>query len=179
MGSSVKAIPRDKIERLIMLLYAVHAKYGVLLRLGIETGIRISDLLQLRVGHFKACMRVQESKTKKIKECRLSDELVQEIQEYIKEQRLTDADALFYSTEHLKNKPLTRVRVWQVFKAVSDEMKLDAVRPHSMRKTFAEAVMGETGSILAVQHALGHKNIETTMRYLFDFKQLEERLKNA
>jgi integrase len=154
---------------------AVHAKYGVLLRFGIETGLRVSDMLRLRVRHFSACMRVHESKTKKIKECLLSDGLVGEIQEYIKAHHLGKGDALFYSVEWLRVKPLTRVRVTQVFAEVAASMGLTSIGAHSMRKNYARRIWSETKSSRAVKLALGHERIETTMHYLMDM--IEDDLK--
>jgi integrase len=176
MGHSVKSIPDDKLESFGAHLRAVHFKFYVLLRLGLETGLRVSDLLRLRTAQISACMRVLESKTKKTKECRLTDELLALISDYITEHQLTGRDALFFSAPHAKHKSLSRVRVYQVFKAAAYALDMVSIGPHSMRKSFAKKVWRETKSVRAVKDALGHKYLDTTLHYLMDFTNLESLL---
>jgi integrase len=175
MAGCVKAIPEEKLDEFAKRLRAVHAKYYVLLRFGIETGLRVSDMLRLRVRHFSACMRVYESKTKKTKECQLSTELLTEIENYIAENRLSKSDSLFFSVNWLKVKSLSRVRVTQVFAATASEMGLKSIGAHSMRKNYAQNVWRVTRSSRAVKEALGHERIETTMHYLMDMILRPER----
>lgn len=177
MAGVVKSIPEDKLDEFAARIRAVNAKYEVILRLGVETGLRVSDMLKMRVRQFKPHLNVYESKTGKRKECVLPDELLALGNEYIKAHRLGLADALFYSAPHMKHKPLSRVRVYQVFKAAGEALGLPSIGPHSTRKTYARQLLKKTGSIKAVQKALNHKYFDTTLHYLFDFETLEDYLK--
>ena len=172
MAGVVKSIPEDKLEEFAVLIRARNAKFEVILRLGVETGLRVSDMLKLRVRQFKRHLSVYEGKTGKKKECQLSDELLALGIEYIKAHRLAPADALFYSARHRKFKAVSRIRVYQVFRATAKELGLTNIGPHSTRKTYAKRVLKETGSIKAVQHALNHKYLDTTLHYLFDLDQM-------
>jgi integrase len=172
MGAYVKSIPKDKIKEFADGLAAVNVKYELLWRFGVTTGLRISDILGLRVRQFKKRMSVIESKTGKKRVLELPEELINIGQSYIKAHQLKSGDALFYSTEHSKQKAISRVQVYNVFRRVAATLRIDDVGTHSMRKTFAVNLMQETNSIQEVQKALGHKHVETTLRYLFNFEKL-------
>ena len=172
MGSYVKSIPPDKLEEFATALAAVHVKYELLLRFGIETGYRVSDCLKMRAGRFSKRLRLFESKTSKFREVEISDELLAHGHNYIEEQRLSHSDALFFSARHRKYKPLSRAQVWVVFSRVAASLGISNIGAHSMRKAFAMNLMQETNSIHEVQKALGHKHVETTLRYLFNFEKL-------
>jgi integrase len=71
---------------------------------GIATGLRVSDILSVRVRAFKKRMSVIESKTGKKRKIELSDEVLNIGQAYIDAHQLKPSDALFYSTKHSKQK---------------------------------------------------------------------------
>lgn len=174
MGAYVKSIPPDKLEEFAKALQAVDAKYELLLRFGIETGLRVSDCLALRVGEFKKRMSLFERKTNKRREVTISDKLLELGQKHIKTHQLRPTDALFFSLPSRRWKPLSRVQAWSVFRRMAAEIGLESVGPHSMRKMYAMNVLQETGDLKAVQYALAHKHTETTLRYLLDIKAFSE-----
>jgi integrase len=146
---------------------------GLLLEIGLATGLRVSDLLRLRVRQFGANMRVHESKTKKYKECQLPDKLVQKVEDYIKAHGLLPAHALFHTAHH-KDRPYSRIRAYQVFTDAAEKIGLDGIGPHSMRKTYALDVLADNaGDVYAVKRALGHTSLSVTLRYLYSADTLQ------
>ena len=179
LGNYVKAIPGEKLSELEKGLFAVGAKYAFILRFGIETGLRVSDCLSMRVRSFSKRMNVFERKTGKYREIEISERLFDFGLAYIAAHELKPSDALFPTTIYRKWQPLTRQRVWGVFRKVADEIGLEEIGPHSMRKTYAMNVLRETGDIKAVQRALMHTNVDTTMRYLLDLRSFLELVKTS
>ncbi len=63
-------------------------------------------------------------------------------------------------------KPLTSHAFYQNLQTYSQEAGLGPLNPHKTRHTYAKWVGEESGSLHAVQEALGHQNIATTKVYL-------------
>jgi site-specific recombinase XerD len=143
------------------------AKRNVLLfTLGINTNLRVSDMLTLRVGDVKGThIEICEQKTKKYRLTLINDKLRKAIDEYIVGRG--DNEYLFKSREG-DNKPMTRQNV--------EIMLSDAARAcgityrvgcHSMRKTWGYHAWKYNGVHIAIiQQAYNHRDLETTKRYL-------------
>jgi integrase len=158
-------------------------KYTLLLHLGIFTGLRISDLLRLRVSDvLSGTLTVTEQKTGKERSICLTRAyytlpMLDYLEAYISRQRLHKREYLIFSTPKSKNKPLSRVQAWRVLRAAADAAWLEAFGPHSLRKTFAIRVYHESGKdFQAVQRELAHDSAWTTMRYLVEPNRIAELL---
>jgi integrase len=111
-------------------------------------------------------MKVKEQKTGKIMQITLSAELWQAITQHVKENRLEKGDFLIYSRRWKRDKALTRSQAWRIIRRMASEMGLESIGTHSMRKTYANELYANTGDIFAVQAALNHKHMHTTLSYL-------------
>jgi integrase len=146
-----------------------HSKYNMLFLVAVVTGLRVGDLVALKVRDVKTThLEVIEGKTKKLKECSLLN-IWCDLKYYIKENGLKVNDYLFYSANNRHGKPITRSQVYKIFKKNADICGIaGVVSPHSCRKSYARQVYAETGDIFAVQRALNHSRISDTMLYLHD-----------
>jgi integrase len=151
---------------LVSLLHAVHPKYGVLWKLGTSTGLRVSDLLRLRVRDIVPYSEVTERKTGKKRKLELTAAMHAEIMAYAAQFGLKPRDYIVFSTEYAKHKPLSRSQAWRIIARTSSKMGLSFIGAHSMRKTYAHTIYASTGELGAVQKALNHKYLETTLTYL-------------
>ena len=63
--------------------------------------------------------------------------------------------------------PISRKSAWRIIRDAADACGISGrIGTHSCRKTFAERVRKNLGGDLSkVQHAMGHKNISSTVRY--------------
>jgi integrase len=173
MGNYVESIPDDKFKPYMNALAKRGQKYVILVLYGLETGLRVSDILKLRTSRLRANMNITEGKTGKTRKIKLSDELVSKIKAYKAWYGLTRHDYFIHSSYHTKNKPLSRIQAYRVMRDCAREVGITApIGTHSMRKGFARRMYRETGSIEAVQRLLGHKYIETTIMYLVDIKKI-------
>jgi integrase len=143
-------------------------KYALICAVAIETGFRVSDILNIKkrdITQNKGVLR--EKKTQKRREFKISDGLREEIETYAKENGLRSEDFLFPSTANNRAKHIGRTQVYKVFKQVADSVKeLGNISPHSCRKTYARLRYSEHGDIERLQRDFGHYSIETTKGYL-------------
>jgi integrase len=145
-------------------------RFSLLWKLGLVSGLRISDLLTLRastIGTFGS-MEVKEKKTGKTKRMELGHEIALEVSFYVAVKRLKKTDYLFYSREQKKDKPMSRQWAHRVIARTAQNKGLEFIGAHSMRKTYACDLFRSTGKIEAVQASLNHKYPSTTLTYLKD-----------
>lgn len=144
-----------------------------------KTGLRVDDMLEsLNLNWAFADLGlivIQEKKTGKIREIEANEELLSLIESY----RLAYGINVFEKTLKMqffvpsrKNilTHLNRSTLFRHFQKACKKAHLDdrGYTIHSLRKCFAVDLFRKTRSILAVQKALNHDRMETTMIYLMD-----------
>lgn len=152
--------------------------------MGRFTGLRISELLSLKVadvvnhGKIADSVTVKRCNTKKKLEGKtlpLHKRAKKALEDYLTEGTREGADYLFKSREDF-NRPITRVQAYRIIRQATDSCRISGkVGTHTMRKTFANQIHESCGRDLAkTQAALGHKNIASTICYLsFDRKEID------
>lgn len=148
----------SELEHLFAVLMPANA---LVLRVSLETGLRIGDCCALTTAQVKRQrFTVHEQKTGKSKRCYLSKGLASDI--------LKQAGRVYAFPHRLE--PTTRHRTRQ---AVYADLKRAArafripqnVAPHTMRKLYAKTLLDKTGDMELVQRALNHDRITTTLIY--------------
>ncbi|MBA7532237.1 Tyrosine recombinase XerC [subsurface metagenome] len=141
----------------------------------VNTGLRISDILSLKVedikdykGNLKDSLYILEQKTKKRRNIPLNEQAKEALGYYFKKTGIYDLDRyLFISEKTGKNKPLTRVRAWQLINKWCRKVGIDfKVGGHTLRKTFGYHLRKQGVSIERISDLLGHKSIRVTFRYI-------------
>lgn len=138
----------------------------VLFAVGIYTGIRIADLLKLRVRDVqgKTHLTLHEGKTKKRKTVKISKELKGILEDYVAHK--AEWEYLFQSRVG-KNKPISRERAYAILKEAANQFGLTNIGCHSMRKTFGYFIYESTGHDVALlQELFNHSSPEITLRYI-------------
>ena len=154
---------RDKIE---LLLKTTNKRNYLLWTLGTITGLRISDILKLKVKDVKGSfINIVEQKTQKKRTIKINKKLKDVIKEYIKDMK--DDNVLFKSRVG-GNKALGVRRCQQIIKEVASLVGVEEnVNTHTMRKTFALNLYRVTGNNIGlVMEALNHSKEVITLRYL-------------
>lgn len=146
------------------------AKYSdrdcMLFTFGINCGLRVSDLLTLRVSDVSGDhVIVTEKKTGKINRFPINAKLRKALRKYIKDNNLTDNDYLFQSRKG-ENKPITRVQAWRVLNRAADYLNLDEIGTHTMRKTYGYHFYQRTHDIALLQEMFNHSAPSITLRYI-------------
>jgi integrase len=131
---------------------------------GINTGLRIQDILKHRVKDVTGDQLVMiEMKTKKRKFLQINPVLKREIKKYTA--NMNQEDYLFPSRQG-KNKPLKRDMAYKILRAAANEFGLVDIGTHSCRKTFGYHLYQKTKDITLVQKILNHSDKSITMRYI-------------
>ena len=154
--------------------------------MGVRSGFRISELLSLQVkdiiqhGKVVEKVNVERKYMKKKTEGRTvrlnplaSQALLTWLGDLNELHPITSETFIFQSRKG-SNKPLSTRGAQKFFQKACDACGLTGkTGTHSMRKTYAnKAYEHFNGDILKVQKALGHKNINSTTKYI-SFKEEE------
>jgi integrase len=162
-----KGISNEQAKRLE---YWIDGRFKVIFELAVESGMRISDILALRVRDIQNPMTVYETKSKRKRTFTLSDNLYQTLL-FFKDWQ-SDNAYVFYS-EQDSTKHVHRSTVHRQIKKALTWLDFDA-SAHSARKLYAQNIYEKTGSVEKVQKALNHRKIQTTLAYLDIPQQNEE-----
>jgi integrase len=142
----------------------------LLFTLGVNNGLRISDLLDLKVGDVRELapgetLNILEKKTGKSNVLMVNKESRKVLDAFLNEARPGDEEYLFKSRKGV-NRPITKSYVNQKVKQWTSGMKGN-YGTHSMRKTFGYIQRMHFGVGFEVLcKRFGHSNPSVTMRYL-------------
>ena len=142
----------------------------LLFTMGINNGLRISDLLKLKVGDVRdlnpgQTLKVKETKTGKMNILMINKSVHKVLIQYLDEVKPSDGDYLFQSRNG-NNKPLTRETVHRMIKEWTKSMKGN-YGTHTLRKTFGYIQRTKYGvSFEVLCKRFGHSSPAITMRYL-------------
>lgn len=148
-------------------LRARDLKYYILFVVGINTGLRVSDILSLKVSDVKGKdhVTITEQKTGKVKRFLINKPLQKELSAYIKEYELQDSDYLIQSRKG-DNKPITRVQAYRILNEEGRTIGLDEIGTHTMRKTFGYHHYKKYHDVAILQDIFNHSAPSITLRYI-------------
>lgn len=143
--------------------------------IGINTSLRISDLLKLRwkdvydfeSKKFREHLILQEQKTGKTNCVAINKSCKEALALQMKYKYPdTQDDYIFYSRNNAQ-RHISRNRAWHIIKAAALDNQLDGnISCHSMRKTFGYHAWKAGGQPALIMNIYNHSNIEITKRYL-------------
>lgn len=149
-------------------------KYCLMMTIGVFTGLRISDLLQLRFSQFENgdILTVQEKKTKKIRRIKINPDLKSIVQRIKGKMGVTDSgQPIFlnrYGTKPI-DKSWVNVQLKKYFKKYDVEIDGN-ISSHLFRKTLGNRVLklhnysGE--AVILLMELFGHSSPAITKKYL-------------
>lgn len=162
----VRAIPDDTVlEKIAIYLKDRNYRDFLLLTVGITLGVRISDLLALRVKDVKDTdyIYIKEKKTKKRKDIKITPDLNVLLEEYIKGKPL---NTYIFKSQKGENNPITRQQAYRILRYAARACGLKNVGTHTLRKTFGRIETDCKVPIHMIQKMFNHKTTEDTLRYL-------------
>ena len=164
-----RVIPIEDDEQLIAIKEELKKKGTMPLLLftfGINTSLRISDILSIQVKDVTGNkLYLKEKKTGKRQEIALNKGITDILEGYIK--NMKPDDYLFRGRQG-GNKPISRQRASQIIKEAVKAigMNPDRISCHSMRKSRALRIYQQTGDIALVMKMLNHSSQAVTLMYL-------------
>ncbi len=142
---------------------------------GIYTGLRISDILPVKVSDVfkKDVFFVVEIKTKKSKKksrtytVQRRVPIVAPLKKMITAycQGLNDDEYLFKSRQG-RNQPITRVRAYDILREAAKACGLSEIGTHTLRKTFGYHIYQEDKDVALLQDIFGHSKPYITLKYI-------------
>lgn len=139
-----------------------------ILELMYATGVRVSELVGLRVGDVKLERALLHCKGKGSKQriIPLGRAAVLALRNYLKIRSLFDprtASKNFFVKQ--SGLPLTRQYIWQLLKKYAQQSKIEKANPHCLRHSFATHLIRRGADSRSVQALLGHSDLSTTQIY--------------
>lgn len=197
-GEKVPAnpIPVEYFSRFKNKLEEVSKKYYernlMIFYIGVWTGYRLQDIVDLTIGDLKDAIEdqfliqekkqykswlsnIQSSSTYRMKkppkrEHELTVKQKEYIKKYIKSKRKSD-----YAFPSKKGGHISQRAYSKILATVGEELDLENISGHSLRKTYAFKVYKESGNDLEyTRKALGHKSVETTKAYLGNYSTIKK-----
>jgi len=151
-----------------------NAKYRTMMLVAYGTGIRLSEIIHLRVSDIhsdRKVLRIEHGKGSKDRYVLLTTSLLEMLRSYW--QLYRPVGPLFYGQE--RDKAISHGSLQKTFRRCRDQSGVQKqVGIHGLRHAFATHSL-EAGMPLAqLQKLLGHKQISTTLRYVHWLPRYQE-----
>jgi site-specific recombinase XerD len=162
-----------QIEALKEILKSNSIRDYLLFVMGINTGLRISDLLALKQGDIMDdggkvldFIRIREKKTRKQKVFKLNKSARKAVEEYIKRYGFVSERYLFISRKG-DNKPISRVQAWEVLNNAAHTVGIrESIGTHTLRKSFGYHAYRQGTDITLLMKIFNHSTPSITLRYI-------------
>lgn len=155
----------NKLHEIMDYLKKNNERNYILLMLGVYTGLRVSDVLRLRVRDVrrKNHISIREQKTGKQRIIEINSELKKALEEYCKEKG--GKEFLIKSRKGV-NAPIGRVQAYMVLREAAEHFDLCNIGCHTMRKTFGYHFYKQTNDIVTLQQIFNHDHPSITLKYI-------------
>ena len=145
-------------------------KYGkrdyLIMAIGIKIGLRISDILNLKVSDVKNKTQTEiiEIKTGKKRTLHLKS-LTSNIIDYLNTEHSAESEWLFPSPTD-SSRHLASHQYYKILQKIADNLGLDYIGTHTLRKTFSYFFLKKNkGDIVTLMKILNHSSQAVTLRY--------------
>ena len=144
----------------------------------LNTGLRLSELISLRIGDIqlserKGSVSVQKGKGNKQRTVPLNVEARKSLQEWLSVRPQTKSDFIWVAVES-EAEGLSGRAVQRILQRYAQDAGLEALTPHICRHTFAKNLVNQEVGLEKVGALLGHANLNTTRLYIIpDERDLE------
>ncbi|MFZ5969755.1 MAG: tyrosine-type recombinase/integrase [Bacillota bacterium] len=162
---------KTKIKQMYQYLNGKDPKYGLLFKFGLNTGLRISDILSIKVsdifngnGEFRDYLVLKEKKTGKEKKIKINNALRKVLESYLKSEKLSPASYVFSSR---KGDHIGRIQAYRVLKEAATLVGIENFGTHSLRKTWGYWTYKISKyNIGLIMDTFNHSSQNITLRYI-------------
>ena len=169
---------KDEIKKVEKILAHQSQRDLVLFTLGINSGLRISDILALNVGdvRMKTYIQLVEKKTGKTKKIPINAKLKPMFDTFTSKR---DYDEPLFLTAF--NNRLNRIAAYTIIKDACASAGIEAhIGTHTMRKTFGYHHYKKFRDLALLQKIFNHSNPQVTLRYIgIEQDQIEDSYTNG
>ena len=160
---------KEKLEEIELELLKIGYKNYLMFSIAINTGLRISDILELKVVDLKdkTHIIITEKNTNKVKIFVINSILKQETDKFI---NLRKNEEYLFQSENGGNKPISVVEAYRILNIAASAVGIEEIDPHTLRKTFGYWHYVQYKDIALLQELFNHSSPSVTLRYIgFDF----------
>ena len=139
-------------------------KHKTMLMVGYAAGLRVSEIVKLKVKDIdseRMVISLRAAKGKKDRQVMLSKKLLEQLREYYKVYK--PGEYLFEGQFGAAYSERSLQKVFQEAKRSSGNHKKGGI--HSLRHSFATHLLEQGTDIRVIQELLGHNSLKTTQRY--------------
>jgi integrase len=155
---------KEKINQIKEELKVTNVRNYMLFVLGINTGLRISDILKLKVGDLKdSHLSMREQKTGKQKQIYITPELKRELKWYLDGR---DDNEYLIKSRQGNNRPIGRHMAYRILREIAKKYKLKDIGTHTLRKTFGYHMYLKNRNIALLMTIFNHSSERITLRYI-------------
>lgn len=174
---------KEKIEQMRKILKRSSYRDYAIFHVGLNTGLRISDILELKVADVKnkTHITLKDRKTRHVKskayrKIKINLGMQEFFADYI--EGMHDDDYLFTSRKGT-NQPITRQHAWRVIKEAAAKVGIEDIGTHTMRKSFGYHYYQKTKDVALLQGIFNHSAPSITLRYIgINQDKLDEAMDN-
>ncbi|MCQ2754657.1 MAG: site-specific integrase [bacterium] len=156
---------KKKIELVKTILKQNSMRNYLLFLIGINSGLRVSDILKLKVSDVenKRYIELKEQKTGKYKKFPITDSFKEPLKEYI----IGKSPHEYIFLSQRGDKAITRVQAYRIISEACLQAGITTkIGTHTMRKTFGYHFYQEKKDIALLQNILNHSSQKVTLRYI-------------
>jgi len=165
---------KKKIKAMKAVLKSKSIRNYLLFTMGINTGLRISDLLKLKLQDvmednrkIKNTIYIRENKTGKEKVFAINKTVKEAIKEYVSSLKTYELYWYIFKSKKGENSPITRIQAYEILNNAAELIGItDKVGTHSLRKTFGYHARIKGAPIETLQKIFNHASPCITMRYI-------------
>jgi integrase len=158
-------LTRGEVARILAACH--NPKHRTLLETCYGCGLRVSELVSLRVGDIdgeRKLLRIEQGKGSKDRQVLIAPALLDRLRRYWQAQRPTD---WLFPNERDWAQHLSITTAQRIFRRAKDKAGIDKVGGiHSLRHAYATHQLENGLAVHQLQRLLGHQNLRSTMRYV-------------
>jgi integrase/recombinase XerD len=170
-----EVLSKQEVQKI--LLCTNNIKHKCILSVIYSSGLRVSELINLKLGDIdsdRMVIRIEDSKGGKDRYSLLSINVLKDLRTYFREYK--PKLNLF---EGLQDRPYSSTSVLKILKAASLKAGIKKqVKTHMLRHSFATHLLEQGTDLRVIQSLLGHNNISTTEIYTHVANNVMKEIKN-
>ncbi|API93482.1 MULTISPECIES: site-specific integrase [unclassified Virgibacillus] len=143
------------------------ARNLLLFTIGINTGLRIGDIVRLKIADVKGRTNftIREGKTQKKRTVHLNA-IMADIAEYITEYLPDKPDDYWLFPSRKGNGHITTTQAYRILNKAADLIGRNDIGTHTLRKTFGYHYYQRTKDVATLMEIFNHADQATTKRYI-------------
>jgi len=174
-GGKAEELSKGDVKRIDKLLTGERheLRNRALLYLGLGSGMRISEMVGLKVGavapHGKVVDRVilekHSTKSKKSRTVAISRQAVKHLSVYLESRCMPGQEEPLFPSQKHPRRPMNTSWAIQLLQKMFQDAKVSNASSHSLRRTHANTLRRNGVDMMIIKEQLGHSSLATTQRY--------------